>query len=565
SLQGGRTVNYNGGAGCGLISDSSLSAAGITAYMQSASASLASIPANNVDPAVNAGGNLMFNVASKTANGLAIFDITGAQLFNSANGVIEFTNSANATTILVNVSGSSMNWTHGNMGNWLTSYSSNITKVIWNFHQATSINTNSRRFAGAILAPYADMNAGSGNLEGSVVVKNLVNAGEIHDPVFALANSTPLTTACGSTTPTATPTNTPPPTNTPVPSPTLTPTPGVNDDTIDSDFNPTTGRAPALISSLDNPTVDGGFIIVDAGPQSAIINVSDNQNSTYEITLVSVSGPTWTYRVREVSGHNLDYWSLGIANCLDNIVSYTPADTFSNGTDGSTGFTGAKWTVANSFSDGTFSFTLDNTYQAGARQALVKSGNNSAEVTISGPDCSLIGDPQMPEPTPVPDDSGDSDGNCVCEGGDAGFEYGVQYTLHEPESNAPGNYGWIRWSGDTPSTTDLAYNIDHPEESDVVYIGDWVQGTTGIKNSSLLETAFEQWLGKIITIPIYNDVTGTGSNVQYRICTFATFKLISYDRSTKTITGQFVQTLTHSDFTDEEYPDVGARDVRMVH
>lgn len=344
-------------------------------------------------------------------------------------------------------------------------------------------------------------------------------------------------------------------------------------DTLDSDFSSSTGRAPALIADSNNSTVDGGFALSNSGPQSAIINVSDNKNSTYEITLASVVGNTWTYRVREVSGHNLDYWSLGIANCMDKITSYNPTSNYSSGVDGSTGFNGIKWDVSNSYGDGTFSFTLNNSYQARPRQALVKSGNNSAQLPISGPDCSAISSESptpVPAPTSTPESNnsggaGSSGETCVCEGGDAGFEYGVVYTLHEPAANAPGNFGWIRWAGDTPSTSDLAYNINHPEESDVLRIGDWVQGTTGIKNSSLVEAAFEQWIGKIITIPIYNEVTGTGSNVQYRVCTFATFKLISYDRSSKTITGEFVRTLLHSDYTDDTYPDAGARDVRIVY
>lgn len=346
-------------------------------------------------------------------------------------------------------------------------------------------------------------------------------------------------------------------------------------DTLDSDFSASTGRAPVTIAGSDNLTVDGGFVLASPGPQSAIINVSDNKNSTYEIALVSVVANTWTYRVREVSGHNLDYWSLGIANCLDKVTSYSPTSNYSSGVDGGTGFNGMKWGVSNSFSDGTFSFTLDNSYQARPRQALVKSVSQNAQVTISGPDCSVTG---AESPTPVPTSgatpaptpsgsggSGSSSGTCVCEGGDAGFEYGVEYTLHEPEANAPGNFGWIRWAGDNPSTTDLAYNIEHPEESDVLFIGDLVQGTTGIKNSSLVQTAFEQWIGRNITIPIYNQVTGNGSNVQYRVCTFATFKLTSYDRSSKTIKGIFVQTLLHSNNTDNSYPDVGARDVRFVN
>lgn len=105
------------------------------------------------------------------------------------------------------------------MGYYLGSYSSNISKVIWNFYEATSITTNSRRFAGAMLAPYADVNAGSGNLEGAVVVKNLVSAGEIHSPLFNTNNATVLTSACVNATPTAGPTATA--TLSPTPTPTV--------------------------------------------------------------------------------------------------------------------------------------------------------------------------------------------------------------------------------------------------------------------------------------------------------------------------------------------------------
>ena len=130
-----------------------------------------------------------------------MFDVTAGQVFanSSVSSLINFNNTANATTILINVSGATMNWTNGQLGTFLASGSANISKVIWNFHQATSISTNARRFAGALLAPLANVNPGSGNLEGSTVVKNLLSTGEIHLPVFGLTNTTPLTGVCGST------------------------------------------------------------------------------------------------------------------------------------------------------------------------------------------------------------------------------------------------------------------------------------------------------------------------------------------------------------------------------
>lgn len=262
----GRHINYNGKSQgdteCKTREDLSLSDAQITADMQNASAALAAIPANNSAPALDAGGNLYFRVNNKTAAGLAVFNVTASQAFNNGN-MIEFANTAGATTILVNVSGTSINWNQGNMGNFLGSYNGNIAKVIWNFHQLTSLTTNSKRFGGALLAPYAVVNAGSGNLEGSVVVKTLVSAGEIHAPVFSLTNIPPLTGSEPTPTPTVPPTATP--TATPTAPPTATPLPP-NDDTTDSDCLSSLGEAPAVVDGGDNLTVDCGFILPPPTP-----------------------------------------------------------------------------------------------------------------------------------------------------------------------------------------------------------------------------------------------------------------------------------------------------------
>ena len=195
-----RIVSFNGGTGCGLIEDTTLSDAAITTHVTNASASLAAATPNNADPTVDGSGNLVFNVSTTDANGLAVFDVTAAQVFANpaVSSLINFDDTANATTILINVSGTTMNWTNGQLGTFLASGSANISKVIWNFHQATSISTNTRRFAGALLAPLANVDPASGNLEGSAVVRNLLSAGEIHLPVFGLTNTPPLTGVCGS-------------------------------------------------------------------------------------------------------------------------------------------------------------------------------------------------------------------------------------------------------------------------------------------------------------------------------------------------------------------------------
>ena len=126
------------------------------------------------------------------------------------------------------------------------------------------------------------------------------------------------------------------------------------------------------------------------GPDSVTIVLGDSQHSTYDISLVSHVGNTWTYLVEEVSGRNLSHWSLGIASCLDHITAYNPhgADI---GRDGSTGFEGIKWDVSSHFSSGQFSFTLDDDYPEGTVEALAKASNNYATGDIAGPVCACPG------------------------------------------------------------------------------------------------------------------------------------------------------------------------------
>jgi Flp pilus assembly protein TadG len=356
-----------------------------------------------------------------------------------------------------------------------------------------------------------------------------------------------------------------------------------SDDNIDSDFSPSTGKAAVTISNADITNVDGGFYPntpVDTGAQSAVIVVKDNKNSQYEVSLQSIQGNTWTYFVREVSGRDLSYWTLGIGNCLNHIVSTEPSSNFSKVTSASANnIVGAKWTVNNQFKSGPFSVTLDGAYAVRPQKVLVMS-NASAEVTITGPDCSIpaetpptIPEPEnTPEPDPAPespsepDDSNPDPGDgaeCDCSNG-GGFVYGKEYTLHEPVHNAPGNVGWIRWEGDTPSAKTLEDNIRYPQDSPVINIGDWLKGTTGMK-TSVFPTLEELWLGKQVLVPIYDQVKGNGSNAQYRICGFAVFELTGVSKQDKTITGKFIRSVVRGDETDVNGPDFGARDVRLVH
>ncbi|MCX6049135.1 MAG: pilus assembly protein TadG-related protein [Chloroflexi bacterium] len=145
---------------------------------------------------------------------------------------------------------------------------------------------------------------------------------------------------------------------------------------------------------------------------------------------------------------------------------------------------------------------------------------------------------------------------------DAGFTYGATYVLHDSAMTAPGNRGWLTWNG-SPSASTLADNITHPSNSPVLKIGDWMNATTGTNNSSGVRSALDGWINKAVTIPLYNTVTGNGSNARYRVCAFAEFVLLSY--ANKTVTGKFIRSVAHDTSTSNSSPpDFGVRDVRMT-
>lgn len=94
------------------------------------------------------------------------------------------------------------------------------------------------------------------------------------------------------------------------------------------------------------------------------------------------------------------------------------------------------------------------------------------------------------------------------------------------EKNGPGNFGWVRWSGQSPSTTDLRANIDDPSRSDVLTIGDPVSGLPGVSFNSVVNN-LDAWIGKDITIFFFRpeEITGNGNNLTYIVRGFARFRM----------------------------------------
>jgi choice-of-anchor A domain-containing protein len=178
----GRPINFNGGGS--LIADSFLSDGPITTILQDATAQLAAATADNgVILPTGQPGPARFQVTTTPAGGVAVFQVSGAELFS--NGLVQQIelSPGNAAAIVINVTGSTIDWS-GN-GNLVGEFTNSTwrSRVIWNFPQATSINFGSHNMMGAVLAPYAALTT-SANLDGSVAVRALTTSAEVHQPTF---------------------------------------------------------------------------------------------------------------------------------------------------------------------------------------------------------------------------------------------------------------------------------------------------------------------------------------------------------------------------------------------
>lgn len=136
----GRNVNYNGGGS--LISNPGLNFSAMFAQLDEASAllglyhpnSTASIPSGQPGP---------FTIqANPDADGMAVLLVDGTTLFDNPM-VQQIQLSANgASAILINVSGTSVNWSSGNFVGAFTDTGMR-SNIVWNFFEATNIQFGS--------------------------------------------------------------------------------------------------------------------------------------------------------------------------------------------------------------------------------------------------------------------------------------------------------------------------------------------------------------------------------------------------------------------------------------
>jgi len=115
------------------------------------------------------------------------------------------------------------------------------------------------------------------------------------------------------------------------------------------------------------------------------------------------------------------------------------------------------------------------------------------------------------------------------------------------DKNGPGNFGWVRWQGQGTSTTVLRHNLDYPAQSDVVNIGDAVNGLTGVSFTPVQDN-LNAWMGKTVTVILYDpaETVNSGSGLQYTARGFAHFVITGVypQGSASEIHGTFVSYVT---------------------
>jgi len=148
----------------------------------SQSAALATLTANST--ATILGNQITFNAAPSGPSNMAVFNVSAANVFENGGLANLVLNANGASAIVINVSGSSVNWNNGmnEIGDIATD--ALRQKVIWNFYQATSINLQ-HEFNGALLAPLASL-TNSTSIDGSVAVASFTQRGEVHLPVSTI-------------------------------------------------------------------------------------------------------------------------------------------------------------------------------------------------------------------------------------------------------------------------------------------------------------------------------------------------------------------------------------------
>lgn len=144
-----------------------------------------------------------------------------------------------------------------------------------------------------------------------------------------------------------------------------------------------------------------GYTVTKAAYPEVVVTLTDG--SSYGITFLGVNDKTYSYNVREISGKNLSHFVLELPFCLEKeaFVSWTPVDGVL-GHDPTTGGDGIKWNTESEFTQGIFTFELDEQYAVGEVDVYFKAATMVNSGKILGPLCESVSPTSTTTPTETP-------------------------------------------------------------------------------------------------------------------------------------------------------------------
>jgi len=115
--------------------------------------------------------------------------------------------------------------------------------------------------------------------------------------------------------------------------------------------------------------------------------------------------------------------------------------------------------------------------------------------------------------------------------GDGNFDLNVEIEMH-PEKYSPGNFGFLDLDGGSSGTPELRNFIENGYDKDFVIppgtsteVGSiLVEGSPGIQGGSVTDS-FLSIVDEVVFMPVFNYVTGSGSNTKFNIYTLAAVKI----------------------------------------
>ena len=166
----GASVNFNGGGG--YVAAPADGIADFESQLDALSTSLSQLAATGTLPAT--GNNEVIN-AIAGASGIAVFDLTAAQLA----AIPSFSISLNgASTVVFNVDGSSASFNAND-----ESGSNGAGNIIWNYYDATGTVAINTLLGGTVLATAARV-TNNNQIDGALVAQQWTGTGELHDVPF---------------------------------------------------------------------------------------------------------------------------------------------------------------------------------------------------------------------------------------------------------------------------------------------------------------------------------------------------------------------------------------------